>query len=541
MQTRYDYLIIGAGSAGCVIAHRLLEQTDKSVLLIEAGGNDNSLLIQMPAALGKVIPTRTWPYVTTPDAATDNREMSIAQGKLIGGSSSVNGMIYIRGHRADYDSWAQDEGCLGWGYDDLLPYFQRCEGNESLTHPLHGVAGPLKVSENRYRHPLTQAFIRAGQEVGLPYVNDFNDNGRHGVGYYQTTTHNGERCSSAKAYLSGWRDHPRLTILTDTQVDHVIFEGSRASAVAAHHDKKGELTLHAGEQIIVSAGAIGSAGILLRSGIGPASHLAEHGIECREALPVGENLQDHLHMSINATLKDPISLYGEDSGPKSWAHGIEWLLRRRGVITSNILEGGAFLDTANEGRPDTQIHFMPVLDSWDDPSGIGKGRTHGFTLKVGHLQPVSRGQVLLGGPRHDQPLVIKANFLAESIDVEHQVRALRAGLAFLKTSALSELIDEVFSPPRAQELMAREEGASQEALEAFIRGHCKTTYHPVGTCRMGPDPKSSVVNLELKVHGLQGLRVIDCSVFPTLPRGNTNAPTIAVAEKAAELLIAATH
>ena len=539
MQEQYDYIIIGAGSAGCVIAHRLIEQTQGRVALIEAGGQDSSPLIRMPAAVGKVIPTRTWPYMTTPHAATQDRSMSIAQGKLVGGSSSVNGMVYIRGHREDYDGWVRDEGCEGWGFNDLLPYFVRSEGNESLSNPLHGTQGPLKVSENRYRHPLSQAFIRAGQEVGLPYVNDFNDNGRQGVGYYQTTTFNGERYSSSKAYLGGLRHHPRLTILTDTEVDRVIIESGRATGVVTRQLKKGALTLHARQQVILSAGAIGSPKILMHSGIGPRTHLEELGIECLRDLPVGDNLQDHLHMSINATLKTPNSLYGEDVGIKALRHGAEWLLYRQGLMTSNVLEGGAFLDTANEGRPDTQIHFMPVLDTWDDPNGIGKGRPHGITLKVGHLQPASRGNVRLIGPHHDRKVMINANFLEAPEDLQHQVRSLRAGLAFLETPALSSIIDEVFSPPQARQLLEAGVAGSQEALEGFIRQYCKTTYHPVGTCRMGPDAERSVVDLDLRVHGIEGLRVIDCSVFPRLPRGNTNAPTIAVAEKAADLLIAA--
>ncbi|MCM5705066.1 GMC family oxidoreductase [Larsenimonas salina] len=535
MQHDYDYIIVGAGSAGCVLAYRLIQTLDASVLLVEAGGSDASLLIRMPAAVGKVIPTRTWPYMTTPHAATNNRAMTIAQGRLIGGSSSVNGMIYIRGHRTDYDAWANDYGCTGWDYESLLPYFVRSEGNESLAGPLHGNDGPLKVSENRYRHPLSQTFVRAGQELGLPYVNDFNDNACEGVGYYQTTTFEGERYSTSKAYLSQVRKHPRLTVLSDTDVERVIIEGGAATGIKARHAKKGEMTLHARREVILSAGAIGSPRILMQSGIGHRDHLAEHGIECLSDLPVGDNLQDHLHLSINASLKAPTSLYGQDTGIKALRHGGEWLMHRSGLMTSNVLEGGAFLDTNNEGRPDTQIHFMPVLDTWDDPNGIGKGRTHGITLKVGHLRPASRGTVRL---THSGSTAINANFLAAPEDVEHQVRALRAGLALLDTPALSGVIDEVFSPPEARHLMTQDAAESQPALEAFVRQYCKTTYHPVGTCRMGPDAETSVVDLELKVHGVNGLRVIDCSVFPTLPGGNTNAPTIAVAEKGADHIIA---
>ncbi|GHC23169.1 glucose-methanol-choline oxidoreductase [Kushneria pakistanensis] len=537
MQNPYDYIIVGAGSAGCVIAHRLIQATRATVLLIEAGGPDAGLLIRMPGALGRVIPTRTWPYMTTPHEATNHRAMTIAQGRLIGGSSSVNGMIYIRGHRSDYDAWASDYGCTGWDYKGLLPYFIKSEGNESLAGPLHGNDGPLRVSENRYRHPLTQTFVRAGQEIGLPYVNDFNDNAPEGVGYYQTTTFNGERYSTSKAYLSDVRDDPRLTILSDTEVERVIIESGRAVGIRARHAKKGEMTLHARREVILSAGAIGTPRILMSSGIGHRHHLSEQGIECLKDLPVGDNLQDHLHMSINATLKEETSLYGEDAGLRALRHGAEWLLHRRGLLTSNVLEGGAFLDTADEGRADTQVHFMPVLDTWDDPNGIGLGRTHGITLKVGHLRPASRGTVRLTGPRGAKTAAIDARFLEAPEDLEHQMRSLRAGLALLDTPALAGVIDDIFSPPEARYLMAQNANDNRRALEAFIRQYCKTTYHPVGTCRMGQDARHSVVDLELKVHGVDGLRVIDCSIFPTLPGGNTNAPTIAVAEKGADILI----
>ncbi|MGQ0336023.1 GMC family oxidoreductase [Halomonas elongata] len=541
MSETFDYIVVGAGSAGCVLAHRLIEQTTARVLLLEAGGSDNSLLVKMPAAVGKVIPVKTWDYMTAPHPATGNRSMSIAQGKLLGGSSSVNGMIYIRGHREDYDRWVDEYGCEGWGYDDLLPWFIESEGNESLSSSLHGTQGRLKVSENRYRHPLTQAFIRAGQEVGLPYVNDFNDNLHQGVGYYQTTTFRGERCSAAKAYLNPIKQSSRLTVITSAQVHRLLFDGDRAVGVAASIKGGEEVHYHANREVILSAGAIGSPRILMLSGIGHASHLNELGIDCLKSLPVGDNLQDHLHLSINATLKEPLSIYGEDRGLKALRHGGEWLLFRHGLMASNVLEAGAFLDTTGEGRFDTQIHFLPALDTWDDPHGIGKGKTHGFTLKVGHLQPASRGQVRLTAPSPDAPLKIDARYLEAPEDLEAQVRALNAGLAFLKDTSLAELADDIFSPPEATALLGQQASDRTAQVEEFIRQYCKTTYHPVGTCRMGTSPESSVVDTRLQVHGISGLRVIDCSVFPSLPRGNTNAPTIAVAEKAAAMMIAETR
>lgn len=536
-ETAYDYIVAGAGSAGCVVATRLVERGARVLLLLEADGGDGSLFVRMPAALGRVIPVKTWDYLSEPDPATGNRAMTIAQGKLLGGSSSVNGMIYIRGQREDYDAWASEHGCDGWSYADLLPWFRQAEGNESLAGPFHGSDGPLAVSENRYRHPLTQAFVRAGQDFGLPYVTDFNGADQAGVGYYQTTTRRGERASASRTYLPRVAGNPNLRIVTGALVQRVVIEGDRATGVT--YSVGGTLTTaRASREVIVSAGANGSPKILMLSGVGPAAHLAEAGVRCVADLPVGRHWQDHLHLSVNASLRAPLSLYGQDRGLAAVKNGLEWLGFRSGVITSNILEGAAFVDTCAQGRPDVQIHFLPVLDTWDDPDGVGKHYTHGLTLKVGHLQPKSRGEVRLRSADPHDAVRIDAHYLHHPDDVAGQIRAVQTGLRFLKTPALRELIDTVFSPGPApgQSIDALEHAPA--ALEAFVRQHCKTVYHPVGSCRMGPAPADSVVDLSLRVHGIEALRVIDASVFPSIPSGNTNAPVIAVAEKAASLLAA---
>lgn len=525
----FDYIVCGAGSAGCVVATRLIQENKGTVLLLEAGGDDSHICIKMPAGLSEVIPTKTWDYTTEPDVNTHQRRMSCAQGKVLGGSSSVNGMIYIRGQQQDYDTWAEQYGCDGWGYADLLPYFKKSERNESLSGHYHGTQGPLHVSENRHRHPLSQAFIRAGQELGLPYVNDFNGADQQGVGFFQTTTFNGERASVSKTYLKMVQNDPQLKIKLNVLVHKVLIENNQATAVQCEINGKPQV-FKARKHIVLSAGSIGTPKILMLSGIGPAEHLKNLGIEPIQDLPVGKNYHDHLHVSINAATKSPNSLYGQDLGLQKLKNGAQWMLTRTGVVSSNILEGGAFIDTNAAGTPDVQAHFLPGLDTWDDPENLGKGRTHGITLKNCFLRPKSRGEIFLNSTDPKDPVRIDAQLLSDPEDVQGMIRATQFGLDLLKMPSLQQEISDIFSPPPSSH-------DDEQALEAFVRNTCKTTYHPVGTCRMGREQHNAVVDLNLQVHGIQQLSVIDCSVFPSIPSGNTNAPTIAVAEKGVELLI----
>uniref|UniRef100_UPI0035C740F6 GMC family oxidoreductase n=2 Tax=Serratia quinivorans TaxID=137545 RepID=UPI0035C740F6 len=529
-ENAFDYIIVGAGSAGCVLAAQLIRRTQARVLLLEAGGDDNNLFIKMPAGVAKIIAKKSWPYETEPEPHANNRRMQIAQGKVLGGSSSVNGMIYIRGQRQDYDEWAERYGCVGWGYQDVLPYFKRAEANESLSDTYHGGEGLLPVSENRYRHPLSMAFIRAGQELDLPYRNDFNGDSQQGVGFYQTTTHNGERASTARTYLKAVRNEQRLVVKLNALVHRVVLDNNVATGVVYSQNGGAEVTAHAAQEVILSAGAVGSPKILMLSGIGPREHLQQLGIEPLADLPVGKNFHDHLHMSINVSTREPISLYGADRGLQALRHGTEWLAFRSGVLSSNVLEGAAFTDSLGDGRPDVQIHFLPMLDSWDDVPGEPLPNIHGFTLKVGYLQPRARGEVLLRSRDPKDPVKLHANYLGHPEDLAGSVRAVKFGLRFLQTAALKPLIKDLLMPQPAW--------LNDEAqLEEFVRNFCKTVYHPVGSCRMGQSPQDSVTDLQLRVHGFERLRVIDCSVMPQVTSGNTNTPTIMLAEKAVDLLL----
>lgn len=529
MMQEFDYIVCGGGTAGCVVATRLIEQNKGTVLVLEAGKNDDSFYFKIPAGIPVVI-NETWNYTTEPDPRTNNRRMSCAQGKVLGGSSSVNGMIYLRGHVQDYDDWAEKYGCKDWDYQSVLPYFIKAEKNESLSGPLHGSDGPFVISDTRLKHPLTRAFIKAGQELGLPYVNDFNDEAKSAIGFYQHNIRNGERGSTSRTYLASVKQSNQLKVQVNALVSKIIIEQNKAIGVECVIDGHVQ-TVKARKSIILSSGSIGSAKILLLSGIGPKAHLEEMNIPLVQDLPVGKNYQDHLHVSVNATIKEPISLYGEDRGIKKYKNGLQWMLYREGLVASSFLEGGAFMDMAGEGRPDVQAMFIPVLDTFDDPENLAKNRTHGFSIKMCHLRPKSRGELKLKSSNPKDEVIINGNLLDHPDDLKGLIHATQFGMDLLAQPSLMKVIDEVFAPDTS---IKKDDLAE---LEQFVRHTCKTTYHPVGTCRMGLNPIDSVVDTNLKVHGVDNLRVIDCSIFPALPSANTNGPTVAIAEKAVDLLI----
>ncbi|KKW69365.1 glucose-methanol-choline oxidoreductase [Lampropedia cohaerens] len=526
MQQEFDYIVVGAGSAGCVVATRLIEAKAGTVLLLEAGGVDKSLFHKIPATVVKVFQQKSWPYMTEPQRHCGNRSMLIAQGKVLGGGSSVNGMIYIRGQRDDYEDWVRDWGAAGWGYEDVLPYFKKAERNESLGPQFHGQAGPWPISENRFRHPLTEAFIRAGQEMGLPYVNDFNGANQEGVGFYQTNTLRGERMSTARAYLQRVRTDPALTVVTDALTHRVTLEDGWARGVEFSVKGDAVQRIRARKEVIVSAGTFGTAKILQLSGIGPGAHLQDIGLETKVDLPVGLNFHDHLHMSLNATIHAPISFFGEDRPLRALRHMLQWLWFRTGMLTSNVLEGGAFIDSQGVGRPDIQFHFLPLLDNFDNtPGEKPKASGHGLSVKVGHLRSKSRGQVMLRSADPSELVKIDANFLSHPEDLDNQIRAVQTGLKILAQPALQNLITKVTEPDG----LAADD---RVGLEAFVRKNIKTTYHPGGTACLG-----SVTDMDLRVKGVRGLRVVDMSICPQVPSGNTNAVAVMIGERGADFIL----
>lgn len=525
----YDFIVVGAGSAGCVIATKIIEQTNATVLLIEAGHKDTNPFIHMPAGIPYVMQSSVWNYQTEPEPYANNRRIPVPQGKVLGGSSSVNGMIYVRGNPQDYDRWEKDYGCEGWGYNDVLPYFITSENNESLAGKYHGNDGHLWVSENRYRHPLSMAYIRSAQELGFPYVTDFNGEEQAGIGFYQTTTHLGKRASAAYSYLNRVLNNERLTVVTDALTEQVIIENKKAVAVQYRH-RKGTETARAKSEVIVTAGALGTPKLLMLSGIGPKKHLEDMGVALKVDNPqVGKNFHDHLHLSLNALTPDMPNLMKEAEGLKKISNGIEWMLYKAGVVTSNILESGGFFDLDGDGRPETQIHALPVIDNFDNLDSRKEVSGDGITLKVGHVQPKSRGEVLLRSKDPADLPMIKGNYLADPDDVAAQLRAVKFGLKFFEAPSLKKIISKVIAPDSSYD--------TDEKLEDFIRQYAKTVFHPVGTCRMGGSPENSAIDIQLKVRNVEHLRVADSSALPCISSANTNAPVIMLAEKAADLII----
>jgi len=522
----YDYIVIGGGSAGCVITQRLVA-AGKGVLLLEAGKPDNHPFVHIPGTFVRVIGShRTWMYKSEDEPGLKGRPMHVPQGRTLGGGSSVNAMIYIRGQHADYDHWAA-QGAEGWAWEDVLPVFIRAEANQRLAAPWHGTEGMLRVSDTRYRHPLSYAFIRAAQEAGVPYTDDFNGARQEGAGFFQTTTMEGRRGSTAATYLAAVRGRPNLTIRTEAMIEAILVENGAATGVRWRGPDGGTQQAEAREEVILCAGGIGSPKVLQLSGIGPAAHLAEHGITVRRDLPgVGENYQDHISASVYGQTREAVSLLGHDRGWRSIRHGLEYILTRSGLLSSNIVEAGAFVDTSGCGRPDVQIHLTPTLVG-DVHRAAPAG--HGITINPCILRPTSRGSVRLRSARVQDPVVLRANALGTEQDLATLVRGLKLSRRILRAPSLAKVIEREILPSPADD-------APDEVLADHARTVGKTVFHPVGTCRMGRDAMA-VVDPQLRVHGVPRLRVADASVMPTLVSGNTNAAAVMIGQRCADFLL----
>jgi choline dehydrogenase-like flavoprotein len=514
MNTSFDYIVIGAGSAGSVLASRLTEDADVTVALIEAGDSDNALEIDIPLLFPHLFKTQfDWDFASEPEPALHQRRIYLPRGKVLGGSSSINAMVYVRGNPNDFDDWAS-QGAVGWSYSELLPYFIRSEANESKRGDLHGTDGPLHVSDSRSMHPLVDCFLQAAMEKGYVRNDDFNGHSQFGVGRYQVTQHDGMRWSAAHAYLRPISHRPNLRVLTNALVQRIAFDGRRARRVLLRRNNE-ELTLRAEREIILSAGAYGSPHILMLSGIGRADVLNPLDIPAIVDLPVGENLQDHPFVLLNY-LTDQTTLDAATSQESRRLFEVE----RRGPLTSNVAEGGGFIATSpGLDAPDIQITMGAVMFV---DEALTAPYDHAFGLGPALVKPTSRGKIMLRSARPDAKPRIFCNLLATPEDRGSMIAGVRACLDIGRQPSLNAVQRQLLNAPRSE---------SDDDLWSYIQQHVQVFYHPTSTCSIG-----SVVDSRLRVQGTEGLRVVDASVMPTIIRGNTNAATIAIAERASDLI-----
>ncbi|WP_420589398.1 choline dehydrogenase [Bacterioplanoides sp.] len=531
---KYDFIIVGAGSAGCVLANRLSENPQHSVLLIETGGSDKSIFIQMPTALS--IPMNTekyaWQYHTVEEPFLDQRVMHCPRGKVLGGSSSINGMVYVRGHARDFDEW-QQHGAKDWDYAHCLPYFKKADDWAFGENEYRGTDGPLAVNNgNQMKNPLYKAFIEAGQQAGYDFTEDYNARQQEGFGAMHMTVKNGVRWSTANAYLRPAMQRNNLTVITHAQVQKVILEQSESGpkAVGVEYKRKNTLVqVGAEKEVILSAGSIGSPHILQLSGIGDADVLSQAGVELQHELPgVGKNLQDHLEFYFQFKCKQPVTLNGKLDLWNKFLIGSRWFFTKTGLGSTNHFESCGFIRSkAGVEWPDLQYHFLPAAMRYDGQAAFDG---HGFQVHIGHNKPKSRGHVHIRSANPEDHPEILFNYLQHEDDIEGFRDCVKRTREIIGQAAFDEYRD--------SEIQPGEQVQTDEQIDEFVRANVESAYHPSCSCRMGEDDLA-VVNSETQVHGVAGLRVVDSSIFPTIPNGNLNSPTIMTAERAADLIKAA--
>ncbi|MBT6278188.1 MAG: choline dehydrogenase [Chromatiales bacterium] len=526
-QQVFDYVIVGAGSAGCVLANRLTEAGDQTALLLEAGPPDSNPWIHIPIGYGKTMfhPELNWGFRTEPQSNLDDRSDYWPRGRTLGGSSAINGMIQIRGQAEDFDGWAA-LGADGWSAAETLPYFIKSEANSRGANPYHGDSGPLKVSDIRDRHPLVDAFIAGAGELGVPATDDFNGTEQEGAGYLQLTIDNGKRCSAATAYLRPARRRDGLTVTTDAMVTRIEFEGTRATGVRYVHNG-GEHVAQARLSVIVCAGALQTPQLLQVSGVGPSQLLRAHDIPVvADREQVGENLQDHLLIRLIYKCKQPITTNDDLRSPLAKLKtGLKWLLFRRGPMAVGVMMGGVITKVMPDAKtPDVQ-YFISTVSA--EERGKEPHSFSGFTVSLYPMRPGSRGHVRIKSPDPAIAPAIQPNYLSSNYDRSMLIAGAKMARALAKTTAMSQYIEDEYKPGSAVQ--------SDEDVLDFVKRSASTAFHPVGTCRMGNDP-DAVVDSRLRVNGVTNLRVVDASVMPTLVSGNTNAATIMIAEKASDMI-----